>query len=178
MVELKRIVSGKRGKKTGYYAHSTLWRTVCLDWKSICWYSYCRNWRNLGFPIECGEGDHFSDSTFVACKWGVWGKKHTWPYWLMTRPVEQRGLRQVGTWLPQAEEESLENKRGTQTQEQWHRNFSNLALKENYAKPSILLWTRDGGGVLPAERAHYKYTVMDKTVAEVLTVKNLHKKPY
>ena len=38
------------------------------------------------------------------------------------------GLQRVVTGYLQAEEESLGNKCGTQTQEQWHRNFSNLVL--------------------------------------------------
>ena len=43
-------------------------------------------------------------------------------------------------------------------------------------KLSILLWTGDGGGVLPDEQAHEKSAVMDKTDREVLAVKNPYKK--
>ena len=124
------------------------------------------------------RGWSFSDSTFAACKWGVRVKKHMWPYWLITWPVEQRGLWRVGTGFPQAEEEALENKSGAQTQEQRNRNFSNLFKKGKLREAVHFIFKQyTGGGLLPNERAHYKSTVMDKTVVEVLEGKICTRNP-
>ena len=72
-----------------------------------------------------------------------------------------------------AAEEDLGGKRGTQTQEQRHSNFSNLVLCGNFRKAVRYICDRETGGfLLPNKQATESTGLTYKTVLEVLAGKN------
>ena len=79
-----------------------------------------------------------------------------------------------------AEGGALGNKCGAQTQEQRNCKILNLVLKGKLHEAVHFICERQTGargGFLPDERANYKSTVTDKTVAEALTQKIRTRKP-